>query len=110
MMEYIFLLFVFVCGFGVKLIGIFFLVGYLVVGFLLYVFGYLIMLEIMIFVNFGIIIMLFIIGLKFNIKDLLKCEVWFGSIVYILLWVVVVGVVLIFVGSFVVVSFGFLDW
>lgn len=39
-MEYVFFFFVFVCGLMVKFIGIFFLVGYLVVGFLLNFVGY----------------------------------------------------------------------
>jgi len=109
-MEYIFLLFAFVCGLGVKLIGIPPLVGYLAAGFLLHAFGYSTTPEITTLANLGITIMLFTIGLKLNIKDLSKREVWFGSIAHTLLWVVVVGAVLIFVGSLAAASFGTLDW
>ena len=109
-MEYIFLLFAFVCGLGVKLIGIPPLVGYLAAGFLLHAFGYSTTPEITTLANLGITIMLFTIGLKLNIKDLSKREVWFGSIAHTLLWVVVVGAVLIFVGSLAAASFGSLDW
>lgn len=93
-MEYVFFLFVFVCGLIVKFVGILFLVGYLLVGFLLNIVGYIFIDEFIIIVNLGIMIMFFIIGLKFNICDLSKCEVWVGSLSYILFWVIVIiGVV-----------------
>ena len=63
-MEYAFLLFAFVCGLTVKLIGIPPLVGYLVAGFLLNFAGYTLTEDLTQIANLGNTIMLFTIGLK----------------------------------------------
>lgn len=89
-MEYAFLLFAFVCGLTVKLIGIPPLVGYLVAGFLLNFSGYTLTDDLTKIANLGITIMLFTIGLKLNVRDLSKREVWAGSISHTLIWVGVV--------------------
>ncbi|BFT30358.1 cation:proton antiporter [Alteromonas sp. D210916BOD_24] len=86
-MEYVFLLFAFVCGLTVKLIGIPPLVGYLVAGFLLNFAGYSLTDDLTQIANLGITIMLFTIGLKLNIRDLSRREVWAGSVTHTLLWV-----------------------
>tara|TARA_Y100001968_G_scaffold319253_1_gene350512 strand:- start:68 stop:1630 length:1563 start_codon:yes stop_codon:yes gene_type:complete len=109
-MEYIFLLFAFVCGLGVKLIGIPPLVGYLVAGFLLNVFGFSATPAITTFANLGITIMLFTIGLKLNLKDLSKREVWAGSIAHTVLWVVVITAFLIGAGAVLSALTGQVDW
>ena len=87
-MEYAFLLFAFVCGLTVKLIGIPPLVGYLVAGFLLNFSGYTLTDDLTKIANLGITIMLFTIGLKLNVRDL--SEVWAGSISHSLIWVGIV--------------------
>ncbi|ALM90576.1 MULTISPECIES: cation:proton antiporter family protein [Alteromonas] len=89
-MEYAFLLFAFVCGLTVKLIGIPPLVGYLVAGFLLNFSGYTLTGDLTKIANLGITIMLFTIGLKLNVRDLSKREVWAGSISHTLIWVGIV--------------------
>jgi predicted Kef-type K+ transport protein len=89
-MEYAFLLFAFVCGLTVKLIGIPPLVGYLVAGFLLNFSGYTLTDDLTKIANLGITIMLFTIGLKLNVRDLSKREVWAGSITHTLIWVGIV--------------------
>lgn len=109
-MEYIFLLFAFICGLGVKLIGIPPLVGYLAAGFLLNALGFSPTPAITTFANLGITIMLFTIGLKLNLKDLSKREVWAGSISHTLLWVVIVTGLLILLGLFLSVVVGDVDW
>ena len=86
-MEYAFLLFAFVCGLTVKLIGIPPLVGYLLAGFLLNFAGYGLTDELTQIANLGITIMLFTIGLKLNIRDLSRREVWAGSVSHTALWV-----------------------
>ena len=78
-MEYAFLLFAFVCGLTVKLFGIPPLVGYLVAGFLLNFAGYTLTEDLTQIANLGITIMLFTIGLKLNIRDLSRREVWAGT-------------------------------
>ncbi|MFS1704984.1 cation:proton antiporter, partial [Alteromonas sp. AMM-1] len=109
-MEYIFLLFAFICGLGVKLIGIPPLVGYLAAGFLLHALGYSTTPAITTLADLGITIMLFTIGLKLNIKDLSKREVWFGSIAHTVLWVAAISALLILFGSLAAAGFGGLDW
>ena len=89
-MEYAFLLFAFVCGLTVKLIGIPPLVGYLLAGFLLNFAGYGLTDELTQIANLGITIMLFTIGLKLNIRDLSRREVWAGSMSHTALWVGVI--------------------
>ncbi|MEC8230034.1 MAG: cation:proton antiporter family protein [Pseudomonadota bacterium] len=89
-MEYAFLLFAFVCGLTVKLIGIPPLVGYLLAGFLLNFAGYGLTDELTQIANLGITIMLFTIGLKLNIRDLSRREVWAGSVSHTALWVGVI--------------------
>ena len=92
-MEYAFLLFAFVCGLTVKLIGIPPLVGYLLAGFLLNFAGYGLTDELTQIANLGITIMLFTIGLKLNIRDLSRREVWAGSVSHTALWVGVISCV-----------------
>jgi len=86
-MEYAFLLFAFICGLSVKIVGIPPLVGYLVAGFLLNFAGYQLTDDLSKIANLGITIMLFTIGLKLHIRDLSKREVWAGSITHTLIWV-----------------------
>ncbi len=93
-MEYAFLLFAFVCGLLVKLIGIPPLVGYLIAGFLLNIAGYQITDELSTIADLGITIMLFTIGLKLNIRDLSRREVWASSVSHMLVWVGVVTALL----------------
>jgi predicted Kef-type K+ transport protein len=90
-MEYAFLLFAFVCGLTVKLVGIPPLVGYLAAGFLLNFAGYTLTDELTALANLGITIMLFTIGLKLNVRDLSKREVWAASMVHTLTWVVILS-------------------
>ena len=85
-MEYAFLLFAFICGLTVKLVGIPPLVGYLVAGFLLNIFGYTLTDALDHIADLGITIMLFTIGLKLNIRDLSKREIWAGSISHTIIW------------------------
>ncbi len=86
-MEYALLFFAFICGLGVKLIGIPPLVGFLLAGFLLNFMGYTLSDGLVTVADLGITIMLFTIGLKLNLKDLSKREVWGGSVSHTLLWV-----------------------
>ncbi|MBU2976866.1 cation:proton antiporter family protein [Alteromonas sp. C1M14] len=86
-MEYLFLLFAFICGLSVKLIGIPPLVGFLIAGFVLNGLGYAMTDQLQQIADLGITIMLFSIGLKLNVKDLSKREVYLGSTCHTLIWV-----------------------
>ena len=85
-MEYIFLLFAFICGLSVKFFGIPPLVGYLAAGFILHFIGFESSDSLQQIAGLGITIMLFTIGLKLNMKDLAKREVWLGSVLHTSAW------------------------
>ncbi len=109
-MEYTFLLFAFICGLTVKLIGIPPLVGYLAAGFLLNFAGYTLTEELTAIADLGITIMLFTIGLKLNFRDLSRREVWGTAAAHTLLWSVVIGVILFFSTLVLTAYIGALDW
>lgn len=75
------------------------MVGYLVAGFILSAMGMQSGETLNAVAELGVTILLFSIGLKLNIKDLLRAEIWAVSILHMLITVVVFGV-LIFVLSF----------
>jgi predicted Kef-type K+ transport protein len=65
------------------------LVGYLAAGFGLHALGYNGSAELDNLANLGITLMLFTIGLKVNIRDLLFPEFWGSSLSHMLIWVLV---------------------
>ncbi len=109
-MEYTFLLFAFICGLSVKMIGIPPLVGYLIAGFVLNAFGHQMTPDLQHIADLGITIMLFTIGLKLNVRDLSKREVWFGSIAHTLIWVGVVSLALYVLAAVAAFMFGELSF
>ena len=79
-MEFAFILLAFICGLGLKLAGLPPLIGYLIAGFALNYLGFQSTTALQTIANLGITLMLFTIGLKLNVRDLYKKEVWLGSI------------------------------
>ncbi|MBT8119183.1 MAG: cation:proton antiporter [Gammaproteobacteria bacterium] len=75
------------------------MVGYLVAGFVLSAIGMQSGETLNSVANIGVTILLFSIGLKLNIKDLLRAEIWAVSVIHMLITVVVFGT-LVFVISF----------
>ena len=71
-MEFIWILFAFVCGVSVRMISLPPMVGYLFAGFLLHFLGMEASTSLEILSQLGITLMLFTIGLKLNIRDLVK--------------------------------------
>ncbi|WP_026374922.1 cation:proton antiporter family protein [Aestuariibacter salexigens] len=88
-MDIVFLVFAFVCGVGMKTLGLPPLVGYLCAGFILHFAGFESNPTLQALADLGITLMLFTIGLKLNLKDLIKTEVWIGGSLHMLLWVLV---------------------
>lgn len=74
----------FLAGFAVKQIGLPPLVGYLAAGFALNAFGVQEIASLDTLADLGIILLLFTIGLKINVKDLAKKEVWAGTSAHML--------------------------
>jgi len=93
-MEFIWIGFAFICGLLTKLVSLPPSIGYLAAGFILLFLGYEADSTITVLADIGITLMLFTIGLKLNIKDLIKPEVWLGSLSHSVLWLVV-GIVLL---------------
>ena len=85
-MEFIWIGFAFICGLLTKLISLPPSIGYLAAGFILHFLGYQADSMVTVLADIGITLMLFTIGLKLNIKDLVKPEVWFGTLSHSLLW------------------------
>jgi glutathione-regulated potassium-efflux system ancillary protein KefC len=85
-MEIVWIIFAFACGFGVKLLGQPPLIGFLIAGFALNAIGVERNPTLDALADLGITLMLFTIGLKLNVKDLLKREVWAGTLVHLGVW------------------------
>ncbi len=81
----------FLLGFAVKQIGLPPLVGFLAAGFVLNIFGVEGGETLDRIADFGVLLLLFSIGLKLNIKSLLRPEIWVGTSLHMLITVVVFG-------------------
>lgn len=88
-MDFIWILFAFTCGLAAKKISLPPSIGFLAAGFILNIAGYQADASLSLLSNLGITIMLFTIGLKLNISNLFKTEVWLGCSMHTLLWIVV---------------------
>ena len=85
-MEFTWIGFAFICGLLTKLISLPPSIGYLAAGFILNFLGYQADSMVTVLADIGITLMLFTIGLKLNVKDLIKPEVWFGSLSHTIFW------------------------
>lgn len=86
--DFIWILFAFALGLSAKTIALPPSIGYLAAGFILHYLGYSANEGLQTLADLGITLMLFTIGLKLNIRDLAKTEVWLGCISHSILWVV----------------------
>ena len=109
-MDIIWIVFAFVCGFAVKQIGLPPLIGYLAAGFLLNFQGVGLTPGLQEVADLGVTLMLFTIGLKLNIKDLLKPEVWAGTISNGGLWTLLFTGLALFLGTLSTPYFTELSW
>ena len=94
-MDVLWILFAFTCGLGVKLLGLPPLIGFLAAGFLLNYAGVQGNVTLDALANLGITLMLFTIGLKLNVRDLLKREVWAGTLVHMGAWCIAASALLL---------------
>lgn len=109
-MEFAFILLAFFCGFALKLINLPPLIGYLIAGFTLNYMGFESSDALQTIANLGITLMLFTIGLKLNVRDLYKKEVWLGSISHTVLWVTLLNGALVGISWIGLSPFSDLDW
>ncbi|MEE4196762.1 MAG: cation:proton antiporter [Bacteroidales bacterium] len=88
-MEALWLAIAFLTGFGARLIKLPPLIGYLIAGFILNYLGAESGVVIETISDLGIILLLFTIGLKLKVKRLLKKEIWAGTLIQIILFVII---------------------
>ncbi|MBU2871493.1 cation:proton antiporter family protein [Colwellia sp. E2M01] len=86
-MDFIWIFFAFICGLAAKTISLPPSIGFLAAGFILNIAGYQADESLSLLSDLGITIMLFTIGLKLNVKNLFKTEVWLGSSLHTILWI-----------------------
>ncbi|MFT5658261.1 MAG: glutathione-regulated potassium-efflux system ancillary protein KefC [Gammaproteobacteria bacterium] len=109
-MDILWILFAFACGFGVKQLGLPPLIGYLAAGFMLNFYGARMTPGLQEIADLGVTLMLFTIGLKLNIRDLIKLETWGGTFVNTSLWTLLFTGLAMFLGILSVPYFIELDW
>ncbi len=97
-MELAFVLAAFGLGFIAAAIGLPPLVGYLAAGFVLHGFGYENTAGIEALADFGVLLLLFGIGLKLKLRTLARPEVWAGASIHMALSTAVFGAVLLILG------------
>ena len=99
-MDPLWIIFAFGFGFTVKQIGLPPLVGFLMAGFALNLFGVEHSEVLTQIADFGVLLLLFTIGLKLKVKNLLKPEIWAVSSIHMLITTLFFGF-LIFIFSFI---------
>ena len=87
-MDFIWILFAFICGLAVRLVSMPPLIGYLFAGFILHFAGVQPDDTLNTLADLGITLMLFTIGLKLELKGLLKPEIWAGALTHMSVWIV----------------------
>ena len=109
-MEYIWVLVAFICGFSVKQINLPPLVGYLAAGFGLHALGFESDNSLIFLSDLGVTLLLFTIGLKLNINNLFKKEIWAGATGHMIVIVLLTTVNSLALGYFGFSYFVGLDW
>lgn len=104
-MDFIWILFAFVCGLGVRLLAMPPLIGYLIAGFALHFMGVEPDQSLYVLADMGITLMLFTIGLKLDIRTLLKPEIWVGTTSFMLVWTLLLGGILLSLSSLAITVF-----
>ncbi len=97
-MDPVFISIAFVLGFLVRQVGLPPLIGFLAAGFVLHGFGFEGGEGLQLMAELGVTLLLFSIGLKLQIKNLAKPEVWAGSSLHMLLTVGVFGIGIFLLG------------
>ncbi|NVJ60122.1 MAG: cation:proton antiporter [Gammaproteobacteria bacterium] len=109
-MDFIWILFAFICGVSARFISLPPLIGYLIAGFVLNFIGFESSESLETLSKLGITLMLFTIGLKLNVKDLLQSTVWGSTVGHMGLWIGIVSSISIFPAMFAISYFAGLDW
>ncbi len=98
MIEILALAAAFLLGLGARQLGLPPLVGYLITGYLLYALGMESSPGLELFAELGVTLLLFTIGLKLRLRNLLMPQIWAVASTHMLLVVVFLGTVLLLAG------------
>jgi glutathione-regulated potassium-efflux system ancillary protein KefC len=109
-MDYLWVSVAFACGFLVRQINLPPLIGYLAAGFGLHALGFEPDTALAELSDLGISLLLFTIGLKLNIRNLIKPEVWAGAMGHMVIIVVLTTINCLLLGYFGLTYFADLDW
>ena len=109
-MDFVWILFAFGCGLGVRVFSLPPLVGYLAAGFMLNGLGVRPAEGLQTLADLGITLMLFTIGLKLNLRDLFKVEVYGGALSHLVLWTGLISVVFVSLGALMLPHFADIDF
>jgi len=109
-MEYIWVAVAFACGFLARQISLPPLVGYLGAGFGLHALGVEPDTSFQALSDLGITLLLFTIGLRLNIRNLLKTEIWAGASVHMIAITVITTFTCLLFAYLGVEYFALLDW
>lgn len=90
-MDFIWILFAYVCGLGMRMAGMPPLIGFLLAGFVLHYLDFEPSDSLDTLADLGITLMLFTIGLKLHVKDLLRVEVWASTLSHMGIWTALFG-------------------
>lgn len=93
-MDFVWILFAFLCGLAARYAALPPLIGYLLAGFILNYVGLQADDSLQVLSDLGITLMLFTIGLKLRMDELIKSEVWVSTLTHMGLWVVFLGLIL----------------
>jgi predicted Kef-type K+ transport protein len=108
-MEFTWIFFAFICGFGAKTIKLPPSIGFLTAGFVLNFLGYQANESLDTLSHLGITLMLFTIGLKLNVKSLFKNEIWLASSFHTVTWMAVTVAIIKLFAIFAISYFSELD-
>lgn len=98
-MDPLWIVFAFGFGFTVKQIGLPPMVGFLMAGFALNVFGVQNSIILQHIADFGVLLLLFTIGLKIRIKNFLRPEIWAGSSLNMLVTTLLFGIIILILAT-----------
>lgn len=98
-MDPLWIVFAFGFGFTVKQIGLPPMVGFLMAGFALNIFGVENSVVLEYIADFGVLLLLFTIGLKIKIKNFLRPEIWAGSSLHMLITTLLFGMIILILAT-----------
>ncbi len=98
-MDFVILLVAFICGFAAKLLNTPPLIGFLGAGFILNALGYSNSDTLQMIADLGITILLFTIGLKLHLKDLIARSVWLSGLSHTVIWVTLLSAMIFILGN-----------